>query len=83
MSSHFICPPENVFILKQTATSIVAFLLCMMVHPKVQLRVHEELDRVIGLERLPTYEDRTSLAYIQAAWKEASRWHPIVPFGMN
>ena len=55
----------------------------MMVHPKVQLRVHEELDRVIGLERLPTYEDRTSLAYIQAAWKEASRWHPIVPFGMN
>jgi len=54
-----------------------------MLHPDVQQRVHEELDRVIGLERPPTYEDRTSLTYFQAAWKEASRWHPILPLGTN
>lgn len=55
----------------------------MMIHPKVQQRVHEELDRVIGRERLPTCEDRASLAYLQAAWKEALRWHPVLPFGTN
>ena len=61
----------------------MVFLLCIMLHPAVQRKIHEELDRVIGMERPPTYEDRCSLAYIQAAWKEALRWHPITPLGTN
>jgi len=61
----------------------MVFLLCIMLHPEVQQQIHEELDRVIGMERLPTFEDRRSLAYVQAAWKEAMRWHPILPFGTN
>ena len=65
-----------------TAT-ITVFLLCIMLQPEVQQRIHEELDRVIGVERLPTCEDRRSLAYFEAAWKEALRWHTIVPFGTN
>ena len=54
-----------------------------MLHPEVQRQIHEELDRVIGSERLPTHEDLVSLPYCQAAWKEALRWHPILPLGMN
>ena len=61
----------------------MVFLLCIMLHPKVQQQIHEELDRVIGMERLPTYEDYLSMAYVQAAWKEALRWRPILPLGMN
>lgn len=61
----------------------MVFLLCIMVHPNIQQRIHDELDHVIGMERLPTCEDRRSLEYFQAAWKEALRWHPITPFGMN
>lgn len=59
------------------------FLLCIMLHPEVQERIHEELDRVIGWERLPTSKDRASLVYVHAAWKEALRWRPILPFGTN
>jgi cytochrome P450 len=59
----------------------VVFILCIVLHPKVQQRVHEELDREIGHERLPTLEDLSSLVYLQAAWKECLRWHPITPLG--
>ena len=54
-----------------------------MMHPEVQQRIQEELDRVIGSDRLPTSEDRASLVYFQAAWKESLRWRPSLPFGMN
>ena len=66
---------------RKTTAAIKIFLLCIMLHPEVQQRVHEELDRVVGSEHLPTYEDRTSLAYFHAAWKEASRWRPVAPYG--
>jgi cytochrome P450 len=53
-----------------------------MLHPDVQQRVHEELGRVIGEERMPTLEDLSSLVYLQAAWKECLRWHPVTPLGV-
>jgi len=65
----------------KTSMAIKIFLLCMMLYPEAQQRAHEELDHVVGSERLPTYEDCTSLAYLQAAWKEASRWRPVAPLG--
>lgn len=54
-----------------------------MLHPEVQQRVHEELDHVIGSERPPTHEDCALLVYFQAAWKEALRWRPVLPLGME
>jgi len=55
------------------------FLVCLMFHPEVQRKIHEEMDRIIGDDRLPTHDDRESLQYLQAAWKEASRWRPTAP----
>ncbi|KAG9098915.1 hypothetical protein FRC07_010575, partial [Ceratobasidium sp. 392] len=51
-------------------------------HPEIQAAAHEEIDRVIGSDRLPTYSDRESLPYIEALYKEVLRWNPVAPFGI-
>ena len=53
----------------------------MTLHPEVQRRAQAELDSVTGGPRLPTYEDRQKLPYIEAIVKEVLRWHPVVPGG--
>lgn len=58
------------------------FFLAMILFPEVQKKAQEELDRVIGTERLPTFTDRTSLPYVDAVVKEVLRWHPVTPTGV-
>ena len=60
----------------------MAFMLAMTVHPEVQKRAQEELDAIIGPDRLPTFEDRDSLPYINAILKEVARWQPVIPLGI-
>ena len=59
-----------------------AFFLAMAMHPEAQKKAQEELDRVIGSERLPEFEDRSSLPYLSALLKEVLRWHPVTPIGV-
>jgi cytochrome P450 len=44
-------------------------------YPLVQKKAQEELDKVFGDGRLPTFEDRPYLPYISAVVKEVLRWH--------
>lgn len=48
-------------------------------YPEVQAKAFEELDHVIGHDRLPTLEDIDNLPYIEALWKETLRWSPPFP----
>ncbi|KAK9671258.1 hypothetical protein RND81_12G017400 [Saponaria officinalis] len=48
-------------------------------NPRVQKKAQEELDRVIGQERIMTEEDFSSLPYLQALAKESLRLHPPTP----
>lgn len=57
----------------QTVSSIGTFFLAMLLYPDVQKKAQEELDRVVGTGRLPTFEDETSLPYVSAVVKEAMR----------
>ncbi|KAB5551056.1 cytochrome P450 [Coniochaeta sp. 2T2.1] len=41
------------------------------------------LDEVIGRDRLPTFEDRPKLAYIDAIANEVLRWRPVVVGGVR
>ena len=59
-----------------------AFILAMVLHPDVQDKAQKELDAVIGRKRLPTFEDRPSLPYINAVVKELVRWHVVAPTGV-
>lgn len=45
----------------------------MVMYPTVQKAAQEEIDFVVGLDRLPTYKDRAKLPYITAVVKEALR----------
>lgn len=43
-----------------------------MAFPQVQTKAREEIDRVIGPERLPKLEDIKNLPYVQAVVKEVT-----------
>lgn len=45
----------------------------MVRHPEVYRKAQEELDRVVGSERLPDFDDRDSLPYLNAVIKEVYR----------
>lgn len=53
----------------------------MVVHPEVQRKAQEEIDRVVGGDRLPTFADQSSLPYVGALVKEVFRCHPVAPLG--
>lgn len=53
----------------------------MAVNPEVQKKAQSEIDRIIGSERLPACEDRKSLPYIEAIYREVLRLRPPLPLG--
>ena len=57
-------------------------LLAMALNPHVVKKAHEELDRVVGGERLPDFADRENLPYISAILKELFRWVCPVPISV-
>ncbi|KAJ3834239.1 cytochrome P450 1 [Lentinula raphanica] len=65
-----------------TMSSIGSFLLTLCLRPDIQRKGQEEIDRVIGQDRLPTFEDRSSLPYVEAIYREVMRLHPPLPNGV-
>jgi len=51
-------------------------------YPDVQARIHEEIDRTIGIGRLPSLDDQDQLPYVRAAIKETMRWKPALPMSI-
>ncbi|KAH9929346.1 cytochrome P450 [Fomitopsis serialis] len=66
-----------------TQSALLTFFLAMVLHPEVYNRAQEEVDRVVGKNRLPTSEDRPHLPYIEAVLKETYRWHAPVILGKS
>ncbi|XP_041480306.1 cytochrome P450 2J4-like [Lytechinus variegatus] len=65
-----------------TATTLSWCILFMMAYPEVQSRVQEELDHVIGRERLPRLNDQGNLPYTCAVLMEIQRKGVIAPLGV-
>jgi cytochrome P450 len=65
-----------------TASTLYAFILACIVWPEVQQRAREEIDRVVGPDRLPTYDDYVNMPYIRCCIKESLRWMPTVVLGV-
>ncbi|KDQ62055.1 hypothetical protein JAAARDRAFT_203276 [Jaapia argillacea MUCL 33604] len=65
-----------------TVSSIYTFFLAMCLYPEVQKNAQEEIDAVVGTDRLPSPADRERLPYIGALVKEVYRWHPVGPLGL-
>ncbi|KAF8509202.1 cytochrome P450 [Hysterangium stoloniferum] len=62
-------------------------ILALVLNPDIQRRAHTELDTVLGSPqdsdfRLPSFDDRPHLPYIDALVKESLRWIPVAATGV-
>ena len=64
------------------AATVSWFLLIMANRPEAQAKIAEELDRVIGRDRLPTGDDRAQLPYTFACVAESMRYRTIAPLAI-
>jgi cytochrome P450 len=51
-----------------TSTFLQTFVLLMTAHPDAQKKLQEEMDRVVGPERVPNPNDFEHLPYLQVVW---------------
>lgn len=65
-----------------TVSTMTSFFLAMSISPEVQIRAQEEIDRVVGTARLPTFSDRENLPYVEAIINEILRWLPVAPLSI-
>ncbi|KAF9466030.1 cytochrome P450 [Collybia nuda] len=64
-----------------TVSAVQFFFLAMAMYPEIQRKAHMELDAVVGPNRLPDFNDRQLLPYINAIVKETMRWQLVAPLG--
>ncbi|XP_060575797.1 cytochrome P450 2U1-like [Ruditapes philippinarum] len=55
----------------------------MVAFPDIQEKVQEEIDRVVGKDRLPGIDDLPNLSYTEAVLHESMRLSLIVPLGIQ
>ncbi|KPM38746.1 hypothetical protein AK830_g7818 [Neonectria ditissima] len=66
----FIAGADTAF---QTWATCVIFILNMVLHPEIQKKARDQLDLVVGPDRLPEFSDRGSLPYIEHIVQEVYR----------
>ncbi|KAJ7108851.1 cytochrome P450 [Mycena crocata] len=66
-----------------SVSAVKTFFFAMLLHPDVQTRAQEEVDRFISAEhRIPTLHDQAAFPYISCVLKEVLRWAPASPIGL-
>lgn len=64
-----------------TATLASSWLLMMVLHPEWLEKLQAELDKVVGRDRLPRFDDLPSLPLLRAVAKEVARMRPVTAGG--
>ncbi|PSN62984.1 cytochrome P450 76C3 [Corynespora cassiicola Philippines] len=64
-----------------TSASINTALLYLSAYPSVRQKAYQELSRVVGPSRSPTFADEPELPYIRAIVKETMRIRPVTNIG--
>ncbi|KAJ6655997.1 hypothetical protein lerEdw1_004582 [Lerista edwardsae] len=62
-----------------TSTTLQWAVLLMMKFPEIQKKAQEEIQKVLGAERVPAYEDRKRMPYCHALVHEVQRFSSILP----
>ncbi|CAH0046585.1 unnamed protein product [Clonostachys solani] len=65
-----------------TVATLSFFYLAMILYPEVLRKAHEEIERVVGSDRLPSFDDRPRLPYVEGIVKEMYRWQAVVPLSL-
>ncbi|XP_078486709.1 cytochrome P450 2F3-like [Ciona intestinalis] len=66
-----------------TSTTLRWAILYMVNNPNIQEKVQQEIDDVLGFDRLPQYEDRMRMPYCEATVLEVQRMATIAPIGLQ
>ena len=64
-----------------SSATLMSFMLAMTCFPDVARRAHDELDRIVGRDRMPTWADQPLLPYCCAIITETLRWRPVAVMG--
>jgi cytochrome P450 len=62
-----------------SSSTLVTFILALCAFPEVAVKAQEEIDRVVGYNRSPTFED--DLPYVRALVAEIFRWRSTAIIG--
>ncbi|KIM84344.1 hypothetical protein PILCRDRAFT_818691 [Piloderma croceum F 1598] len=65
-----------------TAATLYSFFLGATLFPSFYKQAQQELDTVIGGDRLPTIHDRLHLPFTEAVVLELLRWNVVTPLGI-
>ena len=63
-----------------TSSSLTWFILYVAMREDVQRKIHEEIDRVIGNERLPDLQDTQNMPYLESTLCEVQRIAAVIPY---
>jgi cytochrome P450 len=64
-----------------SSSTLISFILACCAFPESLPKAWEELDRVVGPDRTPSFEDELNLAYVKAFVKEVFRWRSVAILG--
>lgn len=64
-----------------SSSTLITFILACVAFPDTLPPAWEELDRVVGRERSPTFTDEPNLPYVKAFVKEVLRWRSVAIIG--
>ncbi|KAI0536666.1 cytochrome P450 98A3, partial [Xylaria digitata] len=64
-----------------SSSTLITFILACCAFPEAVRPAWEELDRVVGPHRSPTWEDEDNLPYVKAFVKEVLRWRSVAIIG--
>jgi cytochrome P450 len=68
LAAHFIIAAADT-----TSSALTMIIRHMVCTPDALRKAHQEMDRVIGSNRLPTFEDRPNLPYLECIVQEVLR----------
>ncbi|KAK5215866.1 hypothetical protein LTR72_011118 [Exophiala xenobiotica] len=65
-----------------TAAAMMSFVLSMCHYPEWQQKIQQEVDQVVGGERMPDFSDIPQVPTVRAVAKETLRWRPVTAGGV-
>ncbi|KAF7197168.1 Cytochrome P450 monooxygenase [Pseudocercospora fuligena] len=66
-----------------TSVAMQSFVHAMVLHPGEYKKLQDELEDIVGADRLPTFDHMPSLPRVRATVKEVLRWRPVVAGGIS
>ncbi|PPQ94229.1 hypothetical protein CVT25_006655 [Psilocybe cyanescens] len=71
-----IAPTTYIGASDPTKSAIGTFIYLMVINPDIQSKAQAEIDRILESKRLPGYEDRPAMLYVEAIYRKVLRWKP-------